>query len=146
MGRNHVGFCGTAAYRYALSPARVVDRSPVSLELWANYEVQTPSDFAVSRDRKVKSDTHRKNLRGFLVCEPGSEEAWPAAQKQMGAFFWHAVFSACVFILFLICMQHGMTHACAAARRAGPGDRAHTPIVPGKNLNLDLYGGQLLLC
>ena len=67
MGRNHAGIDGTAAYRYAPSPARIVDHAAVSLELWTDYEVRYLVISWLQRDRKVKSDTHRKTLRGFLV-------------------------------------------------------------------------------
>ena len=44
MARNHAGIAGTAAYRYAPSPARIVDHAAVSLELWTDYEARLLSD------------------------------------------------------------------------------------------------------
>ena len=49
-----------------------------------------------------------------IRLEPGSEEAWPAAQTQMDACFVPAVLPACHAMPFLMLMQHGMQHACVA--------------------------------
>ena len=51
---------------------------------------------------------HMRRARGRDRLGPGSKEAWPAAQKQMGACFVHAVLPACHGMLFSTCMPHGM--------------------------------------
>ena len=43
-----------------------------------------------------------------IRLEPGSEEAWPAAQMPRQYVFLHAVFSACHTIQFPVCMPHGL--------------------------------------
>ena len=54
---------------------------------------------------------HMRRARGRDRLGPGSEEAWPAAQKHMRACFLRAVLPACHAMLFLMCMPHVMQHA-----------------------------------
>jgi len=46
-----------------------------------------------------------------IRLEPGSEEAWPAAQTPHRYVFVHAVLPPCHGMLFSTCMPHGMRHS-----------------------------------